>query len=211
MMRTGTTTQTRATAPRSWRALSLALLLAVCAALLLAACGGDGGDKPSASAGVSPSRPASASVSPSQPASTASPISTPAGTGGGDLPCILITKQEAEQALGEPLGEPQSGTYAGTISCGFQPSPDRGVLISITKGASKADFQANVKQGADLLHTQAQPVPGVGDEAVWLEPYLIVLKKDVYFRISVWSPQISGPDQLERAKGLALKAAGRIS
>ena len=199
-MRTGTTTHTRATPPRRLGTLSSALLLAVCATLILAACGGDDGDKPSASA----------SVSPSQSASTASPISTPAGTGGGDLPCILITKQEAEQALGEPLGEPQSGALAGTISCGFQPSPDRGVLISITKGASKADFEANVKQGAELLHAQAQPVPGVGDEAFWLEPYLIVLKSDVFFRISVWSPQISAPDQLERAKGLALKAAARI-
>jgi hypothetical protein len=190
--------------------LSSALLLAVCAALILAACGGDDGDKSSASAGVSPSGSTSASVSPSQSASTASPISTPTGTGGGDLPCILITKQEAEQALGEPLGEPTSGALAGTISCGFQPSPDRGVLISITKGASKEDFEANVKQGAELLHAQAQPVPGVGDEAFWLEPYLIVLKSDVFFRISVWSPQISAPDQLERAKGLAIKAAARI-
>jgi len=124
--------------------------------------------------------------------------------------CILITKQEAEQALGEPLGEPQSAAFGGTTTCGYQPSPDRGVLISVSNGVSKADFETSAQQTAELLHTQAQPVSDAGDEAYWLPPYLIVLKNGVFLRISVWAPQISAPDQLERAKGLALKAAGRI-
>jgi len=124
--------------------------------------------------------------------------------------CILITKQEAEQALGEPLGEPQSGALGDTTSCGYQPAPDRGVLISVTKGVSKADFETSAKQSAELLHAQAQPVSGVGDEAFWLPPYLIVLKNGVFYRISVRGPQISAPDQLERPQRLALKAAGRI-
>lgn len=126
------------------------------------------------------------------------------------MTCVLFSKKEAEQALGEPLGEPLSGSYAGTTSCGYQPSSDRGVLMSLSRGVSKEDFENAVTQGAELFHQEAQPVAGVGDAAFWLPPYLMVLKTDVFYRLSVWSPQISQPDQLERATELALKMAERI-
>lgn len=126
------------------------------------------------------------------------------------MTCVLFSKKEAEQALGEPLGEPLSGSYAGTTSCGYQPSSDRGVLMSLSRGVSKADFDSSVTQAAELFHLEPQAVTGVGDEAFWLPPYLLVLKSDVFFRLSVWSPQISQPDQLERTTGLALKMAERI-
>ncbi|MDO8614952.1 MAG: hypothetical protein Q7T33_04350 [Dehalococcoidia bacterium] len=214
-MRTGTNLRRRYGSPARARAAGLAIMLAACSALLLAACGGDDSAKssPTAASGAPATSSAAASVSPSTPGApspSGGPATTAAGTPSGDMTCILISKQEAEAALGEPLGNAQTGSFQGTISCGYQPSSDRGVLISITSGVAKADFESLVNQAAALLQRTPQAVPGVGDEAFWLEPYLSVLKKDVYFRLTVFSPDITGQIQLERESDLARKAAARV-
>jgi hypothetical protein len=211
-MRIRTELQRRHNWPARARAAGLAVLLATCTAALLTACGGDDNNKPSPTTRASTPATSAATVSPSTPGATSQPTgpTTAAATPSGDMACILFSKQEAEAALGEPPGEAQTGTLAGNSSCGYQPSSDRGVLIAIARGLTKADFETNVNLAASLLHTQAQPVPGVGDEAFWLEPYMSVLKKDVYFRLTVFSPDITGQIQLERETNLAKQAAARV-
>jgi len=188
-------THTRAVMP--WLAL-----LAACAAVLLAACGGDG----------TPDATGTATTAAGTGTPTGTDATTPAATsseGGGKLACGLFTQQEAEAALGEPPGDVHEAALSGVTTCAFQPSSDRGILVNISRGVSRADFDRTVQQNAQLLGQQPTPV-NAGDAAAWFYPYLLMLKDDVFVRLSVWSPMLGVDDTLARATTLAVQAASRI-
>ncbi len=168
-------------------------LAALCAALLLVACGGGGEESSDAAAGGASSagdRPASGVID----------------------ACKLVTKSEAEAALGSPMadGETDSGTAA---RCTYHTSdtskPDT-VFVRVGKGRAEKDAFALAKN----LYADAKPVDGFGDQAFIVElgapvVQVHILKGDTYLTVAV--TDIEERERLvETARALAKTATGRL-
>jgi len=136
-------------------------------------------------------------------------------------PCSLITKEEAEAALGEPVQEPEfedTKNPLGQKLCQYNPkseSSQKFIQISVVQneGMSKVlrEQEYNVVklfQETKKNLAKAQPVPGIGEDAFWGTPGLHVLKGSVYFVVGVGNTDL--PANLELAKSLAQKAASRL-
>jgi hypothetical protein len=134
-------------------------------------------------------------------------------------PCALITKAEAEAALGEPVGEPQCDTSAsptGQALCVYSSSTsDRFVQISVTETSAMAETLRVQGESAGTIYRATKDnyepvteVPGIGDDAFWGVPGLHVLKGDVYVCIAVGNT--NKPENLELAQGLAEIAVPRL-
>jgi hypothetical protein len=143
--------------------------------------------------------------------------------------CSLITKSDAEAALGEPAAEPQNklislgSTTAPTISmCHFGPAGAAiGKSVVLTaRYLPVADQFAADSVRETLKKTMGEPkdIAGVGDKALWvfqkkggtpLGQLHVFSKGTIYLVVT-----ISGnPDEsaaLDKAKRLALKALARI-
>ncbi len=136
-------------------------------------------------------------------------------------PCTLLTKSEAEAALGETVKEPElkdTKNPLGQKICFYAPvsdKSDRFIQLSVVQneGMTKnlRDSGYNVKQLYEETKknlTDAKPVTGIGDDAFWGTNGLHILKGNEYLNISVGNT--SKPGNLELAKGLAEKVVGRL-
>jgi len=136
-------------------------------------------------------------------------------------PCTLLTKAEAEAALGEQVKEPEftdTKNPLGQKLCLYSPvSENTGRFIQIGlvqnegMGKNLRDQGYNVEQlytETKKNLTDAKPVSGIGDEAFWGTNGLHILKGNVYLNISVGNS--SKPENLELAKGLAEKVVSRL-
>jgi len=137
-------------------------------------------------------------------------------------PCSLITKEEAEAALGEPVKEPEyedTKNPLGQKLCHYNPnseSSQKFIQISLVQneGMSKAlreqEYSAAklFQETKENLVETHQPVPGIGEDAFWGTPGLHVLTGNVYFVIGVGNTDL--PANLELAKSLAQKAVSRL-
>ncbi|MDY0040559.1 MAG: hypothetical protein RBS57_09630 [Desulforhabdus sp.] len=134
-------------------------------------------------------------------------------------PCEIITKIEAEAALGEPLKQERPSTAANPLNqrqCFYSSdSSDRFILVSILQtpgltpavreqGQSAATIFKTIKENLDPVAT----VQGIGDDACWGTPGLHILAGETYLLIGVGNT--SRPENLEFAKSLASTALGRL-
>lgn len=132
--------------------------------------------------------------------------------------CSLVTQEEVADALGVPVGEPESDEFGGeeggavrVTTCSFGSSSlSNLVSASILARESTpeevtAAFQSNRSQA-----TSPEPVSGLGEDAFWSSqpPQMHILKGNVYLIIQTrLSDQ---PGAFDEAKELAKKAVKRL-
>ncbi len=108
-------------------------------------------------------------------------------------PCALLTQAEAEKILGTSISPPTKGG-SGECHYGEEGSSSEIVVYPMMLGfRSKEEFHAFVvkdtkemnermkegmkKTGATVKETAVEPVSGVGDDAYYVEPSLLVLSR----------------------------------
>lgn len=144
-------------------------------------------------------------------------------------PCPLVTKAEAEAALGEAAGAPEEKDWdighAGVLAQCQYPSAAQGfkkyITIQVTtrkpdapKDWTLAQYAKDVEDSYKQGGAKAEPVQGIGDMAVWLDgvsgvnmSILLFQKKDAV--VMIWVPTAT-PSALDAAKKLATSAGGRF-
>lgn len=126
---------------------------------LATACGGQTGSSAPAQSGAA-----------SAPAASAAPAATTKPAPAIDA-CALVTKAEAEKALGQTLLDPVKSDTGGLFSCEFaDPKHPIGKVLTLTVVVGKD--AAEVKDVMDLAKSNAAPsaiqiVPDLGDAAYW--------------------------------------------
>jgi hypothetical protein len=109
------------------------------------------------------------------PTVTSSPAAPPAGTGepadgGGDvvLACSLLTPEEVEQALGEPVGEPIADRFGeGFSSCTYETESLDVVRVRVFTAEDRDAVREYFEFGSEEL----EPVEGLGDAATWSDAF----------------------------------------
>ena len=182
-------------------------LLVACAFVLLAACGGGAADSPGGTE-------SGASAAGGQRTSSGAPA-----TGGGSGAtqdrdaCTLVTREEAEAALGQPVNEAEV-TYANAAKsdCNYTSVGNSGASVLYVQ----ADYGPRVRATYDLakqVYSAPQPVAGTGDAAFAIvlgAPSVQVhfVKGDAY--VTVVITNIDDAGRLEKAKEAAKRAAQRL-
>jgi len=134
-------------------------------------------------------------------------------------PCKIITKTDAEAALGESVNQEHPETAVNPLNqkqCFYSStSSDRFISVSILQtegltppvreqGQSAATIYRTIRENLDPV----QAVQGIGDDACWGTPGLHILVGDTYLVIGVGNT--NKPENLELAKSLAVIAIGRL-
>ncbi|WDZ83462.1 DUF3558 family protein [Micromonospora cathayae] len=191
-----------------WHRRPARALLAGCAVALLAGCGavdigvrGDADAPPAVDVGADPTTPGTAPTSPAEPRPTDGGDPAPSDPAAVD-PCALVTRPEAERALGLPVQD----AVAIAESCTYTapPSGPTGQVEVYVADSAKNLLTAERALGHDI-----DPVPGIGDEA-YAEDGMIFLNQG-----GVWvAIRLVRTDDLAKYRaaleGLARTAAGRL-
>jgi hypothetical protein len=139
------------------RAMALGLLAA---AALLGGCGDDDDEAPSAG-GETPSEETTTEVGDD---------STDEPAGGGELAaCDLITADEAEGVIGKPVELDDQGSNSTFSVCAYQSDAGDNFILSVAFGAGSAAYESAVKSLPAATGSQPEEVPGIGDEAVFID------------------------------------------
>jgi hypothetical protein len=155
---------------------------------------------------------------------TSGDASTATGAAGDAVgyACVdIISPQEVEQATGlqgvqPPLeirgDDPQNVALPGQTSCAYTDA-EAGTLVSIA--ISSGDTLAGFDTAWDSIEPDAEPIPGVGDEAIWIaEPVATAMArvKGLGLLVSI-SPPAQGTSTVD-LKDASLKIlttiAGRL-
>jgi hypothetical protein len=167
--------------------LPSALMLASCCAVVLAGCG-DGGDAGDGT--TSPPAAASAAAAPD--------------------PCSLITKAEAEAAIGAAVTGPDKSSGMGNFDqCQYQYSGERLTDVgAVTVQVEAVDLASKQKAFADAADP-TEPVSGIGDAAFWAPGHsaLFVGKGNLTTSFSVTR---QGIDMKAASRALAEKGVARL-
>jgi hypothetical protein len=202
------------------------LVLPLATAALLAACGGNGGDKQVAApfsvqqansqttAATAQTTSAGAFTVPTAPAAAAQR----GGSRGAPAPCSLITKEEAAAALGEAVndGEPASAPMPGVgqaSACEYASATSiRFVKLDIVSTTGAAQLRQFFEQAFAQQHRER--LPGFGDLAAWYpsptgKNELQIVKGATLITIQVFKG--FDKDTSEEVKTLAKKVLDRLS
>lgn len=143
---------------------------------------------------------------------TATPPGRPAATGGapGDAdPCTLVTRAEAEAALGGVVQGPERASGFGQFSqCQYLASGERLVDVrSLTVQVHPVDFASKRKAFVDSGEP-IEAVSGIGEAAFWVpgHGFLYVQKGGLTLGLAVQRQAI---DALSASKELAAKVLAR--
>src|ERR1700730_3200574 len=153
----------------------------------------------------------------SQSETSSAPTTT---TAGGDSalpdPCKLITKDEAEAILGEPVRDPEPGDIGGNKICDYQTIKVHGGVLPYSIHIAITPEQQQVWDAGKKLHAGAKelrPVAGLGDDAYFLLDDLEILSKQRSIAINVMK-NIDRPDHAkaveEAEKMVAQKSLPRM-
>lgn len=131
-------------------------------------------------------------------------------------PCTAITKAEAEEILGEPVGDPQPNSLGGNRICDFKTVKVHGGVLPYSIHIAITPEKQNVWDAGKKLHADAKelrPVAGLGDDAYFLLDDLQILSKERAININVMKA-IDQPNHakvVEAAeKAVAQKALPRL-
>jgi hypothetical protein len=203
--------------PASSGVLRLLALFTLSLALLTVACGGD--DEPEGASADAPSASTTAN-----PDATGSPDAEATSDGGDDEdsnsgnagddedginPCSLVTKDEAEAALGKPVADGERPDVAQGLICQFVGSQGNDVwqlqVLVTQSGSAAAMTSAFASAKQSVAETNPEDVSGVGDEAFWIPGanQLNVRQGNTYLIVS-------GDASLEVLQGVAEKALDRL-
>lgn len=168
------------------------ILVAGCCALLCG-CGGGGGQ--SGGSNASPAASASATAS----------ATTPAPAAVKDT-CSLVTKADAEKALGEPVGSPRPRSSATSNGCAYTSVSGSARLdVAVFHFPDAASAVAEYQRFGNI----GQPVPGLGDQARGNTALLAVQKGSGPVTVSMPVAD-KQPDQFGAMKSLAGKVLGEL-
>jgi hypothetical protein len=193
------------------RAVRLAVGALVVSMLLfgLAACGGDGGsERP----GVVASPQATAAPSSTEPVATAEPGPTEQPQGGetaaGVNPCDLVTKGEAEAALGASVGEPKVEDTPPVSACTYETANFETVQVVVTTFEDAGQARDAFQSAIDI--NGYEEISGIGDRAYNAQPIfdISVLKGKYDVSIDVALPD--DQDEMAVAQDLARTAVDRL-
>jgi hypothetical protein len=112
--------------------------------------------------------------------STSSTPATATAAKGELDPCALVTKAEADQALGADATADrpsEANIGAGLLTCRYTAPRAQGVAVMtvmVRTGSSEAEAKSGFQGVCAVGETES--VPGLGDEAFWLINQLYVLK-----------------------------------
>ncbi len=130
-------------------------------------------------------------------------------------PCILLTKEDAEAALGASVKRvtPQGLSTADTCQYLRETGDNleqRGesVTLQVHYGSGRL-FDSYVKEAEQSFETKTQQVEGVGDKAVFDAGQLIVLNKNDFFVLTI-GKRMSDADKIATGKALATKVIARL-
>lgn len=118
-------------------------------------------------------------------------------------PCSLVTKDEVEAVLGETV---KDGVADGD-DCNYDSlrPGQAGARISWLHGHAEAAIQG-ARAGIKMMNL-GKPVEGLGDEAVFMAPGVLYVRKgDDLVTVSL----VLAPDALDKTKTLAGKALSRL-
>lgn len=135
------------------------------------------------------------------------PSSTPASaaTQASDA-CTIVTKADAETALGEPVGAPKPRSSATSSGCVYASLSGSARLdIDITRWPDPAAAATKYQTFANI----GQPVAGLGDQARGNTAILAVQKGSVVITVSMPVAD-KQPDQFGAMKLLAAKVVSKV-
>lgn len=175
---------------RKKRSLIIAIFLLVVGAMFVVACGGGDDDATTATAtsdqsgsGTSPTaEPGSGTDAPTATAGSSNPTEKPADGGVVADACALVTKEEAEAALGSALQTPYV-TYTGTANVGLTSAQatvstcayiaDAGIpsanINYWSSPGNAAEIRAMVAEGVNGACVNKEMIDGLGDVACWYD------------------------------------------
>ncbi len=163
-------------------------------ALILAACGGN-------SAGNPPSGGSIPSTTPAQ-----KPAEKAKSSSGEIDACSLVTKAEAEQALGVAVGQPERPPEA-SFSCRWTGQKGQGVavLVVLVRTGTPSDMKIGFEVMKEEIEefAELETVAGLGDQAYLLGDQVHVLRGGTYL-------VVNGDASPEALKSLAQKALSRL-
>jgi hypothetical protein len=130
-------------------------------------------------------------------------------------PCTLLTKEDAESALGGPVKKitPQGLSTAETCQylrekAEHLAQAGESVTLQVHWGGGKL-FDSYVTEAEKSFETRGQQVEGVGDNAVFNSDQFIVLSKDDFFVVTI-GKRMSTTEKLAASKALAAKVLARL-
>jgi hypothetical protein len=154
----------------------------------------------------SPSRSTNTESNSSAPAPASSPQSSVPD------PCKLITKEEAEGILGEPVKDPEPNSLGGNRICDWKSVKLHGGIAPYSIHIALTPEKRQAWDMGKKMHTdakEAKPVAGIGDDAFFLLDDLLVYAKGLDININVLK-EIDKPDHMkvvqEAEKTVAQKA-----
>ena len=125
---------------------------------------------------------------------TTAPRATPSSETGNDIaPCSLITRSEAESALGSPALEPEA---KGAV-CHYDTEKKTKFFDLTARTGTSKDFE-NMRNTCD---SNTQPVAGLGENSCSANNTVVVLTKDVL--IFIIAGGVFNRDDLVRLTALA--------
>lgn len=183
---------------------------------LAAACGATTG-----SSSVASSSPAASTraASPSTSVSSAAPSSSGTGTSSTTDSCTLVTKADAETAVGTVSDTPvQTAATLPALAergsvCAYRGANGLLTIGLATKATTRSDFDSIARQVPGV-----QPVSGIGDAAYATSlgsgsangATLLVLKGSTYLSLSATSSSTANDALLDKLKTIAQKAVTKL-
>ncbi len=129
--------------------------------------------------------------------------------------CLLLTKSDAEELMGEAASSPTSSQVGETVSrCAYMSKSGKRVGLLVRQASSRSEaaqiFQKAQNESKGLSGSDPQAVPGLGDAAFWAGgtlKQLNVLKSEVWLIITA---NLGGNDQRAASESVARKILARM-
>lgn len=194
---------------RGRRIVSLAavVVLAMVVVGVVSACG-DGDEKPTSTGGTAATDGADGGTPGPEATEEDGEILGPID------PCGLVSKEEAEAAMGTALGKTRKGNSAPYDVCAYEATDSAAkAVVHVRSDLPDGEFEGEKVRTEALIGETAEAVSGVGDEAHYLGHLLYVRKGDreiimgVQFAASV---SATAAQVLATEKDLTLKALPRL-
>lgn len=129
-------------------------------------------------------------------------------------PCGLVSKEEAEAALGTTLGKTRTGNSAPYDVCAYEAIDSTAkAVVHVRSDLPDGEFEGEKVRTEALIGETAEAVSGVGDEAHYLGHLLYVRKGDREILMGVVfaaSASATAAQVLAAEKDLTLKALSRL-